>query len=169
MLIAAAFLAVGAFVMAHHELWRDKVQTWLLARDSASASDLLTRQKYKSHPVLCQLLLMPLPRRRWQSTTISTASTKAFSWASAQKQFYYPQSKRWRSYIVWDQRRQTRIMDQEIIDAARALSRPSGQQLLLVLSHRLDEGTVRDNHIKALGNFAGAVVTNEKFRLYLLD
>jgi hypothetical protein len=60
-------------------------------------------------------------------------------------------------------------MDQEIIDAARALSRPSGQQLLLVLSHRLDEGTVRDNHIKALGNFAGAVVTNEKFRLYLLD
>ena len=94
MLIAATFLVVGALVMAHHELWRDEVQTWMLARDSASASDLLPRRKYKSHPVLWQLLLMPLPGRRWQSTTISTASTKAFSSASAQKQFYYPQAKR---------------------------------------------------------------------------
>jgi hypothetical protein len=112
---------------------------------------------------------MPLTRRRWQSTTISTASTKAFLWTSAQKPFYYPQAKRWRSYMFWDQRRQTRIMDQEIIDAARALSRPSGQPLVLVLSHRLPKGIIRDNQIEELGNFAGAVVTDETFRLYLLD
>jgi hypothetical protein len=40
LLIAAAFLVVGGFVMAHHELWRDEVQAWLLARDSSLAIDL---------------------------------------------------------------------------------------------------------------------------------
>ena len=48
--------------MAHHELWRDEVQAWLLARDSTSALDLLTRQKYEGHPALWQLLLLPLTR-----------------------------------------------------------------------------------------------------------
>ncbi|MBL9209804.1 MAG: hypothetical protein JNL92_05010 [Opitutaceae bacterium] len=60
--LAAAFLAVGAFVMSHHELWRDEVQSWLLARDSTSPWDLLVRQKYEGHPALWQLLLMPLTR-----------------------------------------------------------------------------------------------------------
>ena len=40
LLTSAAFLVVGAFVMAHHELWRDEVQAWLLARDSSSALNL---------------------------------------------------------------------------------------------------------------------------------
>lgn len=112
LLIAAAFLVAGAFVMAHHELWRDEVQAWLLARDSSSAIDLLSRQKYEGHPALWQLLLMPL---------------------------------------------------------IRALSRPSGQHLLLVLSHRLDEGLVRDNQMRELGISDGAVVPDENFHLYLLD
>jgi hypothetical protein len=59
LLIAAAFLVVGGFVMAHHELWRDEVQAWLLARDSSSAIDLLSRQRNEGHPALWQLLLMP--------------------------------------------------------------------------------------------------------------
>lgn len=62
LLMSAAFLAVGAFVMAHHELWRDEVQAWLLARDSSSSLDLLSRQRYEGHPALWQLLLMPLTR-----------------------------------------------------------------------------------------------------------
>lgn len=110
--ISAALLVVGAFVIAHHELWRDEVQAWLLARDSASAIDLFSRQKYEGHPALWQLLLMPL---------------------------------------------------------TRALSRPSGQHLLLVLSHRLDEGLIRDNQMRELGIFDGAVVPEENFHLYLLD
>jgi len=60
--LAAVFLALGAFVMSHHELWRDEVQSWLLARDSTSPWDLLVRQKYEGHPALWQLLLMPLTR-----------------------------------------------------------------------------------------------------------
>ena len=97
------------------------------------------------------------------------ALASAILGSSAQRQFYYPQAKRWGSYIIWDRRRRTKITDQEIIDAARALSRPSGQQLVLVLSHRLPTGIIRDNQIEELGNFAGDVVTDETFRLYLLD
>jgi len=69
--------------------------------------------------------------------------------------------KRRGSSIIWDQTRLTTITDQEIIDAARALSRPSGQHILLVLSHGLDEGLVRDNQIQELGTFDGAVVPDE--------
>jgi len=97
------------------------------------------------------------------------ALASAILGSSAQKQFYYPQSKRWSSYIIWDQTRLTAITDQEIIDAARALSRPSGQHLLLVLSQVLDEGLVRDNQMSELGTFDGAVVPDENFYLYLLE
>jgi hypothetical protein len=62
LLMSAAFLVVGGFVMGHHELWRDEVQAWLLDRDSSSAIDLLSRQKYEGHPAPWQLLLMPLTR-----------------------------------------------------------------------------------------------------------
>jgi hypothetical protein len=99
----------------------------------------------------------------------SDASASAILGSSAQKQFYYPQSKRWGSYIIWDKIRLTRITDQEIIDAARTLSRPSSQHLLLVLSHRLDDVLVRDNQIQELGSFDGAVAPEENFHLYLLD
>jgi hypothetical protein len=89
--------------------------------------------------------------------------------SSAQKQFFYPQSNRWGSYIIWDKTRLNRITDQEIIDAARTLSRPSSQQLLLVLSHKLDDVLVRDNQIQELETFDGAVAPEENFHLYLLD
>jgi len=45
----------------------------------------------------------------------------------------------------------------------------AGQNLLLVLSHELDEGLVRGNQIKELGNSDGAVVPDENFHLYLFD
>ena len=89
--------------------------------------------------------------------------------SSAQERFYYPQAKRWGSYTIWDQARLTTITDQEIIDAARALPRPSGQHILLVLSQGLDEGMVRDNQIQELGSFVGAVAPDENFHLYLLQ
>ncbi len=48
--------------MFHHELWRDEVQAWLLARDSASVPELLANMKYEGHPALWHLLLLPLTR-----------------------------------------------------------------------------------------------------------
>jgi len=89
--------------------------------------------------------------------------------SSAAEQFYYPQAKRWGPYTIWDKTRLTKITDQEIIDAARTLPRPSGQHILLVLNRGLDEGMIRDNQIQELGSFVGAVAPEENFHLYLLD
>ena len=56
------FLAVGAFTASHHEMWRDEIQAWLLARDSTSVFNLFENLKYEGHPGLWHLCLMPLSR-----------------------------------------------------------------------------------------------------------
>ena len=56
------FLAVGAFTASHHEMWRDEIQAWLLARDSTSIFNLFANLKYEGHPGLWHLCLMPLSR-----------------------------------------------------------------------------------------------------------
>ena len=56
------FLAVGAFTASHHEMWRDEIQAWLLARDSTSVFNLFANLKYEGHPGLWHLCLMPLTR-----------------------------------------------------------------------------------------------------------
>ena len=56
------FFAVGAFTASHHEMWRDEIQAWLLARDSTSVFNLFANLKYEGHPGLWHLCLMPLTR-----------------------------------------------------------------------------------------------------------
>ncbi|MCY3744546.1 MAG: hypothetical protein OXH00_26310 [Candidatus Poribacteria bacterium] len=56
------FLTVGAFTASHHEMWRDEIQAWLLARDSTSIFNLFANLKYEGHPGLWHLCLMPLSR-----------------------------------------------------------------------------------------------------------
>ncbi len=56
------FLAIGAFTASHHEMWRDEIQAWLLARDSTSVFHLFANLKYEGHPGLWHLCLMPLSR-----------------------------------------------------------------------------------------------------------
>ena len=56
------FLAIGAFTASHHEMWRDEIQAWLLARDSTSVFNLFANLKYEGHPGLWHLCLMPLSR-----------------------------------------------------------------------------------------------------------
>ena len=60
--ITTLFLIVGGYGAAHHEMWRDEIQAWLLARDSTSVFDLLANMKYEGHPPLWHLCLMPLTR-----------------------------------------------------------------------------------------------------------
>lgn len=43
-------------------MWRDEIQAWLIARDSATISQLLTNLKYEGHPGLWHLLITPLTR-----------------------------------------------------------------------------------------------------------
>jgi len=58
--LTAAFLVVGGIGAIYHEMWRDEIQAWLLARDSTGPIDLLSHMKYEGHPPLWHLLLMPL-------------------------------------------------------------------------------------------------------------
>ena len=60
--LTVLFLVVGAFTASHHEMWRDEIQAWLLARDSTSLFNLFANLKYEGHPGLWHLCLMPLSR-----------------------------------------------------------------------------------------------------------
>ena len=60
--LTVLFLAIGAFTASHHEMWRDEIQAWLLARDSTSVFNLFANLKYEGHPGLWHLCLMPLSR-----------------------------------------------------------------------------------------------------------
>ncbi len=61
-LVAAlvTFAVVLAALLAHHEMWRDELQAWLLARDSGSLGQLWQNTRYEGHPLLWHLLLFPL-------------------------------------------------------------------------------------------------------------
>ena len=56
------FLVISGYTAVHHEMWRDEIQAWLLARDSASVFELFAHLKYEGHPGLWHLCLMPLSR-----------------------------------------------------------------------------------------------------------
>ena len=60
--VTAVFVLVGGYTAIHHEMWRDEIQAWLLARDSASVFELFANMKYEGHPAFWHLCLMPLSR-----------------------------------------------------------------------------------------------------------
>lgn len=60
-LVALYALGVG-LTLGSHAMWRDEIQAWLVARDSATVSALLRNLSYEGHPALWYLLLMPLTR-----------------------------------------------------------------------------------------------------------
>ncbi len=60
--VTFVFLFVCGYGAIHHEMWRDEIQAWLLARDSASVFELFANMKYEGHPALWHLCLMPLSR-----------------------------------------------------------------------------------------------------------
>ena len=60
--ITSAFFLLAAYLLSNHEMWRDEIQAWLLARDSTSVPNLFANLKYEGHPALWHLLLMPLTR-----------------------------------------------------------------------------------------------------------
>ena len=60
--ITVIFLIVCGYGAMNHEMWRDEIQAWLLARDSTSFLNLLANMKYEGHPAFWHLCLMPLSR-----------------------------------------------------------------------------------------------------------
>ena len=59
-LLALIFTAFMLCAIRRHEMWRDELQAWLLARDSATPMQLLHNMRYEGHPGLWHLLLWPL-------------------------------------------------------------------------------------------------------------
>ncbi len=60
LLIVYAALVVWGVV--HHAMWRDEIQAWLIARDSADLPALLNNLRYEGHPALWYLVIWPLTR-----------------------------------------------------------------------------------------------------------
>ena len=60
--VALAFLALAAFAMSSHELWRDEAESWLIARDSSSLPELFRHVRYEGHPGLWFAVLFVLSR-----------------------------------------------------------------------------------------------------------
>lgn len=52
LVVTVVFGAAALFALTQHEMWRDELQAWLLARDSATPLDLMRNLKYEGHPGL---------------------------------------------------------------------------------------------------------------------
>ena len=60
-LLTAVFLVICGFAISRHEMWRDEIQAWLVARDSASLLDLFRNLKYEDGAPLTFELLVSGP------------------------------------------------------------------------------------------------------------
>lgn len=56
-IVLSVYTILLALITLHHEMWRDELQAWLIARDSHSLSQLLHVLHYEGHPLLWYLLL----------------------------------------------------------------------------------------------------------------
>ncbi len=61
-LLAAVFFVLCLTTMLQHEMWRDELHSWLIARDSSSISRLLVNKMYEGHPDLWYLCLYAISR-----------------------------------------------------------------------------------------------------------
>jgi hypothetical protein len=61
-LVVCAYLPVAIFAIAHHEMWRDELHCWLVARDGAMPWDVVRGRAYDGQPPLWYLLLWVLEK-----------------------------------------------------------------------------------------------------------
>ncbi len=57
--LVVAFAVVVGMVISRHEMWRDELQAWLIAKASSTPHDLLHNTRYEGHPFLWYALLWP--------------------------------------------------------------------------------------------------------------
>ena len=60
--VTILFALVCGFTTSLHEMWRDELQAWLIARDSTTIVELLRKIHYEGHPSLWYLLLYAVTR-----------------------------------------------------------------------------------------------------------
>lgn len=60
--LTVLFFAVGILGITHHEMWRDELRAWLIARDSSTLFQLFNALRYEGTPPLWHLCLFGLTR-----------------------------------------------------------------------------------------------------------
>ncbi len=61
----AVFAVLLALALSRHEMWRDEIQAWLLARDTPRWWGIFSAIRYEGHPGLWHFLLWPLAHLTW--------------------------------------------------------------------------------------------------------
>jgi hypothetical protein len=61
-IVVLAYLPVALFAIGHHEMWRDELHCWLVARDSATPWDVVRNRAYDGQPPLWYLVLWVLQK-----------------------------------------------------------------------------------------------------------
>ncbi len=60
--LVVIFACLSGIGLAHHEMWRDELQAWTLARDSSSLAELWQNMLTEGHPMLWHTLLFVVAR-----------------------------------------------------------------------------------------------------------
>ena len=61
-IVPIIFTLISFWLVRNHEMWRDEIQAWLLARDSSNIVSLSENLKYEGSPGLWHYILFPLTR-----------------------------------------------------------------------------------------------------------
>jgi hypothetical protein len=85
--VLLAYLPVAIFAIAHHEMWRDELHCWLVARDSATPWAVVHNRAYDGQPPLWYLLLWVLEKtthdpRAMQTVHVAIAASVVWIFAS---------------------------------------------------------------------------------------
>ena len=85
--VLTAFLVVTAIASTQHAMWKDEIQAFLIARDSATPWDIIQHLRLDGHPLLWYLLIWPGARLTWNPETmkpislaVSTIGLSLFLW-----------------------------------------------------------------------------------------
>lgn len=60
--LVSVFLLLGLIGILNHEMWRDELQAWMIAKDSLSLTDLYRNLRYEGHPGLWYIFLYAITR-----------------------------------------------------------------------------------------------------------
>src|ERR1700722_10886990 len=86
-LVVCVYLPVAIFAIAHHEMWRDELHCWLVARDSPTPWAVVRNRAYDGQPPLWYLLLWALQKvthdpRAMQGVHVAIAVAAVWVFAS---------------------------------------------------------------------------------------
>ncbi|HUI07361.1 MAG TPA: hypothetical protein VL486_10200 [Verrucomicrobiae bacterium] len=82
-LLVLIFACVSWIGVSHHEMWRDELQAWTIARDSSSLVELWRNMRVEAHPMLWHTLLFVLTR-----FTLNPVAMQGLHWLIAVASVY---------------------------------------------------------------------------------